>query len=200
MSGKRLTARGERRRRQLMEAAGRLFADKGYHATSVADIVRHEKVGKGVFYWYFSTKEEVFQEILRQGLAGLRRAQADAIADATDPIERLERGLRASMRYHIANRPLFGLFEMAAADDAFAPLLRRGRETLVADTVRHLKDGIVEGLVRDADPHTLAHCMIGVTTHLMRAYIHGELEPEQADEVVDSAVAFCLEGLRTGRR
>src|SRR5688500_4955551 len=76
MSAKRLTARGERRRTQLMEAATALFAEKGYHATSVADIVRREQVGKGVFYWYFSSKEELFCEILRHGMAGLRHAQA----------------------------------------------------------------------------------------------------------------------------
>ena len=179
-----------------MEAAGDLFADKGYHATSVADIVRHERVGKGVFYWYFSSKEELFGEILRRGLAGLRHAQADAIAGAEDPLTRIERGVRASMRYYITHRKLFGLFEMAAADDAFAALLRRGQETIVADTVRHLKDGIVEGVIRDADPHLLADCIVGVVNRLIRTLVRGELDPAHAEEVIDSAVAFCLDGLR----
>src|SRR2546425_11072664 len=116
MTAKRLTARGERRRRQLMEAAASLFAEKGYHATSVAEIVRRERVGKGVFYWYFSSKEELFNEVLRQGLAGLRHAQAEAIKGIDAPLERIERGVRATIRYHLANRRLFGLFQMAAAD------------------------------------------------------------------------------------
>ena len=177
-----------------MDAAARLFADKGYHATSVADIVRHESVGKGVFYWYFSSKEELFGEVLRQGLAGLRHAQAEAIKGVEAPLDRIEQGVRATFRYHLANRQLFGLFQMAAADERFVALLRRGQETVVADTVRHVKDGIVEGQVRRADPHTLAHSLVGVTTHLMRAFMSGELD-ESEDELVESAVAFCLGGL-----
>lgn len=196
MTGKRLTARGERRRHQLMEAAAALFAEKGYHATSVADIVRHEGVGKGVFYWYFSSKEELFSEILRHGMTGLRQAQAHAIAGLDDPLSRIEQGIRATLRYYIDHQELFGLFEMAASDETFAPLLRRGQETAVADTIRHLKDGIVEGRVRDADPHTLAHCIIGVTNHLVRAYVSGRLDPQEGPEVVDEAVVFCLEALR----
>ena len=197
MPAKRLTPRGERRRRLLMDGAAALFAEKGYHATSVADIVRRERVGKGVFYWYFASKEELFAEILREALGGLRHAQAEAIRDADAPLDRLERGIRASLRYHLDHRQLFGLFQMAAADETFAPLLRRGQETIVSDTVRHVKDGIVEGEIRAADPDTLAHCMVGVTTHLLRAYMVGEVEGDEGD-IVEEAVAFCLEGLRAG--
>jgi TetR/AcrR family transcriptional regulator, cholesterol catabolism regulator len=196
MSGRRLTARGEARRQRLMDAAVLLFSEKGYHATSVADIVRHEQVGKGLFYWYFSSKDELFSEILRQGLAGLRRAQAEAIAGASDPLSRIERGIRATWRYYLGNRELFGLLETAAADEAFAPTLRKSQETVIADAVRHLKDGIVEGHIRDADPDTLAHCMFGVTNHLLRAYMRGRLDPQPVDEVIEAAVAFCLHGLK----
>ena len=78
------------------------------------------------------------------------------------------------------------------------PLERTGR---MRDDVTRLTQGLaaeLEGLIRRADPHTLAHCMVGVTTHLVRAYVHGDLDPGQTDEIVDAAVAFCLEGLRTG--
>jgi AcrR family transcriptional regulator len=196
MNGTRLTPRGERRRQHLMDVALSLFADKGYHATSVADIVRQERVGKGVFYWYFSSKEELFCEILRRGMAELRHVQGSAIAGAFDPLERIARGVRASLRYYISNPCLFALFEMAASTDLFIPLIHRGQETIVADTVRHIKDGIVEGTIRDADPHMLAHCMVGVTTHLIRAYFRGDLDPEKADHVVEAGVAFCLEGVQ----
>ena len=48
--------RGRDRRHQLMEYAAQRFAEGGYHPTSVADIVDGLNVGKGVFYWYFSSK------------------------------------------------------------------------------------------------------------------------------------------------
>ena len=45
-----LTPRGQERRAQLITCAARLFAERGYHPTSVADIVAALGVGKGVFY------------------------------------------------------------------------------------------------------------------------------------------------------
>ena len=72
---RRLTQRGKERRQQLMEYAAARFAENGYHPTSVAEIVQGLGVGKGVFYWYFDSKEQLFVEILRDAqhsLAGSR--------------------------------------------------------------------------------------------------------------------------------
>ena len=45
-------------------AAFHCFAQAGFHATSVDDIVKQTGVSKGTFYWYFETKEQVFVQIL----------------------------------------------------------------------------------------------------------------------------------------
>ena len=76
MSSRRLTQRGKERRAQLLAYATTRFAQDGYHPTSVADIVDGIGVGKGVFYWYFSSKEELFVEILRDLAEGHAAAPA----------------------------------------------------------------------------------------------------------------------------
>jgi len=48
---RKLTARGRERRQQILDESARLFAERGYHPTSVAEIVESLGVGKGVFYW-----------------------------------------------------------------------------------------------------------------------------------------------------
>ena len=87
---RRLTQRGRERRRQLMDFATTRFAENGYHPTSVAEIVTGLGVGKGVFYWYFQSKEELFLEILREAQTDLRRSQQQAITDVDDPVRRIE--------------------------------------------------------------------------------------------------------------
>jgi AcrR family transcriptional regulator len=72
---RKLTQRGRERREQLMERAARLFADQGYHPTSVSEVVESLGVGKGVFYWYFDSKEDLFKEILSSAQHDLRRRQ-----------------------------------------------------------------------------------------------------------------------------
>ncbi len=190
---RKLTQRGRDRRRQLMTCAASLFAERGYHPTSVADIVQSLGVGKGVFYWYFSSKEELLAEILREGHQDLRRRQQAAIGDEPDPIVRIERGVRASMEWFRDHRHFFTLFQFAATEERFAPVLRRNEEVAIADTVRHIKDAIVDGRIGDQDPEVLAQAVVGVVEQLTRAYFFQRDEPVY--RIADAAVSFCLHGL-----
>ena len=176
-----------------MDYAAHRFAENGYHPTSVAEIVQGMGVGKGVFYWYFSSKEELFLEILRESQTDLRRRQQQAIADVEDPVLRIEGGIRATMDWMSENRHLQSLFQFAASEERFAPSLRRGTGVAVADVVRHVKDGIVAGRIRDSDPEVLSHAVLGVTNHLARVFIFER--NESPESVAEAAIAFCRDGL-----
>lgn len=190
---RRLTARGRERRRQLMDFAAHRFATNGYHPTSVAEIVTGMGVGKGVFYWYFSSKEELLGEILREAQHDLRRRQEAAIGGESDPVARITLGIRASMTWLSEHRHLFVLSELAASEERFRPALQRGQDVAVADAVRHVSDAILAGQVPDADPLVVTHAILGVTNQLARIFV---LQRGDApDEVADSAIAFCLGGL-----
>ena len=190
---KRLTARGEERRRQLLDFATERFAGSGYHPTSVADIVGGLGVGKGVFYWYFESKEQLFLEILRASQTDLRRHQRDAIVDEPDPVRRLELGIRAAMRWWATHPEIAKLVQFAATEEPFAPALRRGQEVALGDAVVHLKEAIAEGRLRDADPEALGHAVLGLSSHLARELVHRR--GDDPDEVADLAVAILLHGL-----
>jgi AcrR family transcriptional regulator len=188
---RRLTQRGSERRRQLMDVAARRFAEQGYHPTSVADIVQAIGVGKGVFYWYFDSKESLFVEILREAQTGLRRRQQQAIENEPDPLGRIELGIRASLAWVKEHRHLQHLFEFAATEEVFASALRRGQEIAIADMVRHLKEAIVEGRIPDNEPEVLAHGILGVIGQFARTY--------GTEDIADAAVQFCLGGLQGSR-
>jgi len=190
---RKLTHRGRERRLQILREAARLFSERGYHSTSVADIVASLQVGKGVFYWYFPSKEELFVELLRSANQDLRRRQQSAIGEEPDPVRRIELGIRASMEWFHEHRSSFNLVRFAATEERFAPVVRHNREVAIADAVRHIKDGIVEGRIADQDPGVLAEAVVGVTERLAQAYLLERDEP--VEEVADAAVAFCLRGL-----
>jgi AcrR family transcriptional regulator len=190
---RRLTQRGKDRRDQLMAYAAARFAEQGYHPTSVSEIVAGLGVGKGVFYWYFDSKEQLFLEILKDAQTDLRRKQQQAIGDEEDPVRRIELGLRASMAWAEAHRDHNKLIQFAATETAFVAALHRGQDIAVADVVKHVKEAIAQGRIRDTDPDVLAHAMVGVVGHLTRVFIYDRGDP--ADTVADAAVAFCLEGL-----
>jgi AcrR family transcriptional regulator len=190
---RKLTPRGLERRAQLMGRATELFAERGYHPTSVSDIVDSLGVGKGVFYWYFSSKEELLGEILRDAHLRLRRAQQAAIVDEPDPVRRIELGIRASLQWFRDHREFFSITQFAATDETFAPILRRNREVAVADTVRHLKEAIVEGRIADGEPELIAHAILGVVDQLTRRYLIERDEP--VEQIAQAAIAFCVTGI-----
>jgi AcrR family transcriptional regulator len=191
---RKLTPRGRERRDQLMACAARLFAERGYHPTSVADIVASLGVGKGVFYWYFASKEELLAELLKASNHDLRKRQQAEIEGIEDPIHRIEMGIRASIAWFAEHREYFAIIQFAATDETFGPVLARNREISISDTIRHLKDGIVDGRIADRDPELLAHAIHGVVAELTRhALVEGTYP---VNEVADLCVAFSLEGLK----
>jgi AcrR family transcriptional regulator len=190
---RRLTSRGRRRREELLEYAASRFAANGYHPTSVTDITEGLGVGKGVFYWYFESKEALFVQILLDSQRDLRRCQRQAIADEPDPLRRIEQGIRATMTWLDDNRSLFGLLELARTEETFAPVIRQGEEQAIADTLPHVKAAIAAGFLRKEDPLVIAQAILGVTQQLARVMV---LElGRSAPEIADAAVAFCLGGV-----
>jgi AcrR family transcriptional regulator len=193
---RKLTSRGKERRRQILDESARLFAERGYHPTSVADIVESLGVGKGVFYWYFESKDDLFLEILAASSHDLRRLQQAAIGDEPDPLRRIELGIRASLRWFRDNRHLFNLSQFAATEERFAAVLRQNDAVAIDDITRHLKEAMADGSIPDQDPMMLAHALVGATRHLARTYLYRAGAPVEV--VADVAVHFVMGGLTSG--
>jgi AcrR family transcriptional regulator len=61
----------EERKQELIDAAERLFAERGYEDTAVSDIVREIRVGQGTFYHYFKSKEDILGAVAEKQVAPL---------------------------------------------------------------------------------------------------------------------------------
>ena len=100
------------------------------------------------------------------------------------------------MHWSAANTDLVILVAFAATDERFAPMLRRGEQIAIADTVKLVMAGIERGLIPDGDPEVLATAMIGVTTSLTRRLLSSQATSEaRIDALADASVRFCLGGL-----
>jgi AcrR family transcriptional regulator len=196
MTDRKLTKRGSRRREQILQAASRLFAEQGYHGTTVGDVCDVIGVGKGVFYWYFESKEALFSELLQNSLLALRRAQRVAIESIDDPVARIEEGIRASIEFFRSDAGFLGLIRTAARYEEFAGLVERGQQIVVADVANHIKEGMAAGSIRHGDPELMAHGVLGAIFHFVEIYfgMAGE-EVEDRPELADEAAAFCLRGI-----
>jgi AcrR family transcriptional regulator len=177
------TAKGEETRRALLDAAGRLFAEHGYHETSVPDIVQATGVGHGTFYEYFGSRREILLALTqplvdsRERLPSLKsqnlgdRIRAEIFWYLSDHVEHLE----LSKVWHAAS--------------TFDPEIAETRRRERARRVARVRKGIETADVRlDIDPGIAASALVAMLeefTH--RWFIEGDGPGKGAHDVVSAA-------------
>lgn len=154
------TARGLRTREKLVHAARAAFEGKGYLDVNVHDIASRAKVAYGTFYTYFSSKEEIFEEVV-QDLIRDFRALASTEPHAHDPIESIERANRGYLRAYRANARMMAILEQVATfSPRFAAVRRAARRHWVdrneAAIRRWQQDGLVDARL---DPYYAASAL-----------------------------------------
>jgi AcrR family transcriptional regulator len=173
-SERRLTAQGQERKQQLLDAAARLFAERGYADTRVLDIVRAAGVAKGLFYWYFENKEALFKELAENIRQALRRQQGHAMDPDAPALVRIRQGVEASVAFMAEHAHFFSLLEVEGRN--FTEVLRQGSDQHVNDVRLIIIEGQDDGTIRDEDPVLLALGVVGAVGHFSHFHRTGRLE------------------------
>lgn len=92
-----------------MEAAGEVFAQKGFHATKMEDIARTAHIAKGTIYLYFSTKKELFSSLFEHSLDLVEGKVNEVTRNEANPILALENVLEALLEVARKKREFFRL-------------------------------------------------------------------------------------------
>jgi AcrR family transcriptional regulator len=177
-----------RRRRQLLGVALRVFAAEGYHNASMNDIAVEAGVTKPVLYQHFTSKRELFTELLTDVGRDLQDRITKAVAAASGPREMVEMGFAAYFTYVDRHRDAFQLFYGGglARDDEFAELVNQTERTL-ASLVAGLIE--IEGLSasqRQVLGHGIVGMIEGASIHWLRA--NSDADPEMlAHQLADLA-------------
>ncbi len=89
-------------RRKILQAALRLFAQKGFHGSSIREIVRDVELQASAVYAHFASKEHILAELARAGHdVHLRALQAALLECGTDPVDQLRGYVRANALFHL---------------------------------------------------------------------------------------------------
>lgn len=93
-------------RRRLFAAASALFAQQGYHETTIDQIVRQAGVAKGTFFLHFATKEAVVTELVGHQTRAALRARAEALQAGLGPVAALRASIAMLGQEAAASREL----------------------------------------------------------------------------------------------
>ena len=77
-------------KRKIFEASMKLFAEKGYEATSIEEITATVGVAKGTLYYHFSSKEEIFNFLVEEGIKLLQNSVDIKTAKHTNYIDKIK--------------------------------------------------------------------------------------------------------------
>jgi AcrR family transcriptional regulator len=195
------------RRDEIMAAAKEVFARKGFHATTIADIAKQAGLAYGSIYWYFASKDELFHALMAVEESALRNHVAAAVATLGVPGENFGQGapLRAFLQSSVQ-----ATLEFFEADKATVKLLFRDAYALGERFEKHL-GGIYERFIDDietfivaaqergevvaAPPRMVAYTLAALVGQLAhrRLSTHDDVT---AAQVADFVVALVLDGLR----
>ena len=95
----RVTRNPDRTRRRLLQAAIRLFAQRGFHAVSVDEIVGQARVNKRMVYHYFGSKDALFRAVLAEVYRRIEEIEFDAVERGRSPREKLARLLESYFEF-----------------------------------------------------------------------------------------------------
>jgi AcrR family transcriptional regulator len=182
-----------RRRRQLLDVALRVFAERGYHPTSMNDIAEAAGVTKPVLYQHFRSKRALYLELLEDVGGRLRDAIDKATREAATPRDQVRGGFRAYFAFVADQQPAFQLLFGGGArrDEEFADAVR-SVEVSIAESIAALI--VVDGM--DAARRLLlAHGIVGVAEGTSRHWLASGMAGTPG-ELAEQVAALAWAGLR----
>lgn len=188
------------RRAQILAAAREEFAEKGYHATGIDDIVARVGIARGTFYLYYPDKKAIFGELvdrfsMRLGMAILRVDPFDASRSVGGQIRE---NIRRVLSVFLEDQMMAKIFieDALGIDDAFDAKLLGFYDEVGKMFVKSLVDGESLGLVRTGEHRVFAYFAMGGVKELMFHVIKRGWSYE-ADKLADAVFDLVSRGMLT---
>jgi|KBSMisStandDraft_5_1062788.scaffolds.fasta_scaffold671967_2 AcrR family transcriptional regulator len=180
----------------VLEIAGRLFREKGFDATTVRQIADAAGLLPGSLHYRYPSKEEMLLALVERGIASATEAVRLAIADATDPFERMRLALRAHLRLLVRDDVAIyvSLYEgRSLSGDSRAQMVRlRDRYDALWDGILHAAAGTGR-LRHDVDLSLVRKLLLGAANWTAQWFSpHGSYS---CDEVADAYADLLWRGV-----
>jgi TetR/AcrR family transcriptional regulator of autoinduction and epiphytic fitness len=195
-------ANGRRDSREaVVDAAQRLFLQRGFGAVSMDDLSEAAAVARRTLYNQFASKEEIFREMLRRVSVQLEHALPPGIETSGDTEEVLRRTAQAILGLH--KQPEYvGFLRMVVADSRQFPWIAKAFAAVMDPQTerftRYLAHQTALGILDCRDPTLAAHQFFGILNEftLWPLMLGRKNLPVSTDEVVEETIRMFLQHYR----
>ena len=192
----------EIRRRQIVDAAIRVMAAKGWNDTSIDEITREAGVSRGLVSYHFKDKADLLSSMLERCQEASRDGLATAVSATSDPVEQMRITIHAALDLVRTDPAIYEIFLHFVASGRAHPELgeqiREAYRGFRGLTARAIRRGQESGLWRDdIDADAAAARHIGTMTGFALQWL---LDPESfpfeeaVNQTCDMLVAYLLTG------
>lgn len=187
-----------RRRAEILRAAKRVFAKKGFHGTTIADIAKAAKLSYGSVYWYFDSKDTLFHAVMDSEEEALRAHVWPHVRldSGDDPRTVMRRAVQATFEYFESDKASAKVLfrDSYAMGDQFEKHLFGIYERFVDDIESMITEAQKRKLVVQVPPRIIAFSVAALIGQLAlrRLTTNDGLE---ASVVADFVVSMTLDGL-----
>lgn len=190
------------RRQDILAAAKSVFAERGYHATTIADIARAAGLSYGSIYWYYESKEALFHELMSAEAAALRdhiNAAAASAERRDGPAGPFRAAVRATVEFYEDDSELVTLLfrDALALGESFEEHLSRIQGSFVDDTERLVRSLQRQGVFTPGPSRVIAYAITSLIGQLARRRLLTD-DGLSADALADFVVELVLHGLQVG--
>lgn len=182
------------KRTAMMQAAVRVFAEKGYYAATVRDIVNASNVAIGTFYFYFPDKETLFIYLYEETADFLLQTIQQSLATRATLPHQVAAGIRAYVNIAVFEPAVVQLLLVggAGALPALAGKRATFRERLINLWQAPLDVALDRNLIAEQNTRRTAEAMAGAMDEVILNLLNQPDPEREADAVVSDTVAFVL--------
>jgi len=186
------------RREQVIRCAAEVFAECGYHQTTVEDIVKRAKIARGTFYLYFQDKRSLFDELVDRFMKQIssRIVRIDPAVPPDECVRLLRENTRAILETTVEHRALGKILvsDAVGLDPEFDQKLLAFYTGVNEMLERSLRRGQKTGLVKPCDVPITSRLIIGAFKELMYQLTVQQLDLD-IPRVVDAIIHHYSNGL-----
>jgi AcrR family transcriptional regulator len=159
-------------RDEILKAAIQLFANRGFHETSMSEVAREARVSKALIFWHFKTKEELFLAVLNKLLEpySIDFAEESEKLDEREQIQKLIGGYVTFVRENAGSVSFFLRRFMNGEEmpDAFTEQIRRLYEVYQALLIDRIRSAQQKGLcLQSYQPEVMANFVLSALNGLL---------------------------------
>jgi AcrR family transcriptional regulator len=186
----------EATRDAVVDSARKLWAAKGFFATSTAEIVEHAGVGtRGAFYHHFKDREELFVAVFASVQARLAAELLPLASTEADPLSRLATTLNAFLEITSRSPDVRALLIDGPAVFGLQRWQELEEQRGLASIETHLAEAVALGILKDQSTRALAELLL-ILVNGAALSIAGHRDPQRARIETGAALVAIVEGLR----